>query len=272
MPIHRNPANTRLATDLKIFRRKIQTPSAKDPDSDIEIRKHLNKKAPGKYGPNSPVPPPKDKDIMTGEAYRDLSSWQSPKAKKDKDWVQIPNRLGGGLDEVMPDILDPDQCGGLPIPISNSAVSTFINWIPEPNHPQITVEILPGGIIKHTEIKNGVEVEIHAAHHYMHGIFSHILYKVRELLEDINRALEAYADVVSIANPTPPEAATYSAAVDAFEEYCADLQPGGASPFSGCFNFVGINPVVTNEGFIVSCRVKMNWRNPYHSSSTIKIP
>jgi hypothetical protein len=261
MPIAHNPANTRLATDLKIFRRKILKPSPKDPNSAKEIRKHLNKKAPGKYAAASPGP--KEDDIVTGQAFRDLSSWQSGKSPTNQEWVEFPNRLGGGLDGQMPLHLDPNTTGGLPNPIHPK-----IEWTP-PGHPKIIVEILDGGVIKHTD-KNGVE--IHDAHHYMHGIFSNILYNLRDRLETINVALESYANVVSETDPATTQATAYTAAVDAFEKYCADLQPGGSSPYAGCFNYVGINPVVTNEGFIVSCRVKMNWKNPYHSSSTIRIP
>jgi hypothetical protein len=261
MPLHQNPANTRLATDLKIYRRKIKKPSKKNPDSAKDIRRHLHKKNPIKY----PNPAPNDDDILTGEAFRDLTSWQSATA------YPIPNRMGGGLDDTTPvqflpwSIKNPDGLPDLP----QSANPEKIEWAP-PDHSKIKVDILPGGIVQHTDPTTGLEM--HDAHHFMHGIFSQILYKLRDLFEAINKALEAYANVVSDDEPANAQAATYKAAVEAFETYAASLQPGGGSTYSSTFNFVSINPVVTNEGFIISCRVKMNWKNPYHSSSTIRIP
>ena len=267
MPINQNPANTRLATDLKIYRRKILTPSPKDPDSAQHVREHLSKKAPKKYDPN---PTPGNKDILTGEAYRNLQSWQSGEPPTNQDWVEVPNRLGGGLDEGTPDCLKPKSDAnpdGLPDPTYDPK-NHFIDWM-TPDREKIKVEILPGDVVKHTGDDG---VEIHDAHHYMHGIFSNILYHLRDRLEAINVALEAYAHVVSETDPAQTQANAYTAAVKDFEDYCASLQPGGSSPYAKTLNFVGINPVVTNEGFTVSCRVKLNWRNPYHSSSTIKIP
>src|ERR1041385_7849422 len=70
MPIYQNPANTRLASDLKIYRRKITNPSPKNPDTDKEIRAHLHKRNPGKYADKPPGG--KNDDILTGEAYRAL--------------------------------------------------------------------------------------------------------------------------------------------------------------------------------------------------------
>lgn len=244
MSIPHLPANTRLATDLKIYRRKIRDP--KKPHVKEEVKKALKKKAPTKY------PNPNDDDIYTGEAYRDLASWQSPSARPQ------PNRLGGGLDNERPGYLD-----GVPDPKPPK-----IKWTP-PDHDEITVDIREDGAVVHKK-DNGDE--IHDAHHYMHAIFDRILYKVRDLLEDINKALEAYAKQVSVSNPAQDEANAYTTAVNEYEKFLASLQPGGTSAYSGAFNFVGVSPVVTNEGFIVSCRVKLNWKNPYHSSSTIKIP
>jgi len=240
-----------LATDLKIYRRKIQDPEVAD-----EIREELTEK-------DSDYENATVAELSTGEAYRDFASWQSDTAS------QIPNRLGGGLENPRPEYLN-DACQGpnrLPPPSPN----TTVTWTP-PGKAEVSVQVRDDGAIVHRQCVNGEIREIEAAHEYMHGIFNRILYDARDLLENINLALEAYAACVSETNKAQAEADAYGQAVTAFENFQAELQPGGNSPYAGAFNFVAIDPVVTNEGFIVSCRVKLNWKNPYHSSSTFKVP
>jgi hypothetical protein len=168
----------------------------------------------------------------------------------------LPERLGGGLDHITP--------GHLGINLAQPVPGTNFNYNPPGGAPAVNIVVRPDGAIVHIDAAGN---ELHEVHEYMHAIFDDILYTTRDLLEDINLALEAYAD-----DPTPPHPANYRVAVLAFDDFLANLQPGGGSPYAGAFNSVGISPVVTNEGFIVSARVKLNWKNPFHSSSTIKIP
>jgi hypothetical protein len=174
----------------------------------------------------------------------------------------MPNRLGGALKKEL------DAAHQSEAKNPNTEVKDPKKGKKVPFHGK-DIEIRTDGAIVHTDL-NGNEIE--EAHHYMHAIFDIILYDARDKLDAINSALEEYAKVVSDQNPAAGEAGAYLTKVSVFNDYCASLQPGGSSPYSSAFTCVSIEPVVTNEGFIVSCRVKLNWKNPYHSSSTVKIP
>lgn len=242
MPIESNAANTRVPRDVRNYRSKL--------DADQHARDEVRSQVRGR-GAAVPGTGPAS-ELKPRSVYEVFAQWQHPTNKKR------PERLGGGLNETIP----PHLGDKLPKPVAG----TNFEWVPPHSGQQdkIQVEVRADGAVVH---KNPDGTEREGVHHYMHAVFDDILYIARGHLETINLALEAYAD-----NPSPNTAAAYRAAVLAFEDFVASLQPGGSSPYSGAFNSAGIAPVVTNEGFIVSCRVKLNWKNPYHSSSTIKIP
>jgi hypothetical protein len=241
MPIESNAANTRIPRDIRNYRSKIE---ADDHVAD-EVREIVR-------GRGAPVPPAGPKhEIKPFGIHRNFAHFQSPSNKK------LPERLGGGLDLNRPGHLG----NNLPKP----APGTNFDFNPPGGKPKVNIVVRPDGAIVHTDPNTGAE--LHDVHEYMHAIFDDILYTARDLLEAINLALEKYAD-----DPTPANSTGYRNAVIAFDDYLAGLQPGGGSPYAGALNSVGISPLVTSEGFIVSARVKMNWKNPFHSSSTIKIP
>lgn len=240
-----DPTKARVLRDIKHYRSKIKN----DPHVKDHIKAHLKKKDQAKYGNN-----PSDALISSGDAYRDFASWQGKPSKT----ATLPNRLGGMLDGNRP-----PELNTLPDPVPNKQVE----W--QKGNSKIKADVRADGAIVHKDA-NGNELD--EAHEYMHGIFNVILYEIRKLLDTINSTLELYAEQYSETNPAQTEAGAYLSAVTAFNEYEASLQPGGRSPYSGAFTLVGIYPVVTNEGFVVSCRVKLNWKNPYHSSSTIMVP
>lgn len=238
MPNSINPANARVVRDIKIYRTKIDNAAG----TKAEIKAAVQGRDPANF------PNPTDAQIKSIDAYRVFASFQHSQNRK------FPHRLGGGLPQN-----PPGNLANLPPPTAGAA----INW----NGNAATINAQ--GAVVHTGLSTALTEQ---AHNYMHGIFDTILYTTRELLDAINVKLEAYAANVSATNAAQTEAGAYLSAVTAFNDYCASLQPNGSSPYSTAFTFVGIDPVVTNEGFIVSCRVKLAWKNPYHSSSTIAIP
>jgi hypothetical protein len=243
MPIESNPANTRVQRDVRNYRSKVNT----DPHVADEVREIVRGRGAG-------VPPGGPPGQLRPRAIYETFAWfQSPSNRANRT---RPERLGGGLDHITP--------GHLGIHLPQPVPGTNFNYNPPGGAPAVNIVVRPDGAIVHTDAAGN---ELHEVHEYMHAIFDDILYTTRDLLEDINLALEAYAD-----DPTPAHSTDYRDAVLAFDDFLANLQPGGGSPYAGAFNSVGISPVVTNEGFIVSARVKMNWKNPFHSSSTIKIP
>lgn len=250
MAIPTHPINTRVQRDVKNYRNTIDN----DPGAKDEVKRHLKKKDTGKWTNPSDA---KLKSYKDG--FKDFAYWQGT------DSPYAARRLGGGLDGDKD--FKPDHLGAkLPKPDPSKSP---IKWTPpgDDDHPdpdEMEIDVRPDGAIVHEDEDGN---ELHDVHHYMHAIFDDILYDTRRLLENINLELEAYAE-----QPNAGNAAKYQTAVLAFEDFLAQLQPGGSSPYAKAFNSVGIAPVLTNEGFIVSCRVKLNWKNPYHSSSTIKIP
>ena len=245
MSIEISPDNTRLPRDMRNYRDKIDT----DPHVAEEVRDIVRGRGAG-IPPSGPA-----SELKPFAVYRVLAHHQDSSNRKK------PERLGGGLDCERPDHLGPN----LPKPdLSGPGQGKQVVW----NHPttgeRIVIDGRADGAVVH---KDEAGKELPGAHHYMHAIFDDILYALRDLLEEINQALENYAD-----NNSAGYARAYQAAAKDFEDFQWSLQPGGTSPYAGAFNSVTLSPVVTHEGFIVSCRVKLNWKNPYHSSSTIKIP
>jgi len=245
MPIKANAADTRTARDLQHYRSKIDHV----PHANEEVKATLTRRDPTTY--NNPT----DGDVKAFSAYRDFMS------HRHNSNPPLPNRLGGGLEDPRPGYL-----ANVPAPTTIQGKQTIIKWTPPgPGSKEITITVRSDGAIIHTNPDGSEDDSVHP---YMHAIFDIILYDTRDKLEAINQALEAYAADFS---PTTSKAQAYRDAVKAFEDFRLALNLGD-SPYSGALNFADIYPVVTNEGFIVSARVKLNWKNPYHSSSTIKIP
>jgi hypothetical protein len=129
------------------------------------------------------------------------------------------------------------------------------------------VIITPEGAIRHTDPATGLELPV--PHEYMHEIFDNILYTARTRLEDINVKLETYIGAQNATNLRE-----YETAVAGYESYKAKFlgMTPNPWPYASAFNQIRFKEVVTNEGFTVSLRVEINWKNPRHSSSTIKVP
>jgi hypothetical protein len=170
--------------------------------------------------------------------------------------------LGGNLGP-RPPTLD-----GLPNPTPGSAFPFPRNHnVPPPVPPAGTVTIRADGAILHNE--NDVPDPVHreASEHYMHHVLDDILYETRHLLEEINLKLAEFA-----ATPDKLTRDAYTVALMAFEDFKHTLRTRSGNNYSQVFHWVTIDPVVTAEGYSVSARVEVNWKNPYHSSSTIRVP
>jgi hypothetical protein len=274
MPNSIDPTKARLVRDVKNYRRKVAGNSA-NPAVQADVIHHLKHKDPLKYA-NLVAGQLGDLNVYgdfasfpekpgTGANQKKVPGYDDITGRPKDDSIVMLNRLGGGLPTD-----PPTDLAVLPPPSAGQSLTWNKKNDHGPGTTPVTVRINAQGAVIHTDPVTGNELP--HAHTYMHGIFDTILYQTRDLLDDINKALEGYAAVVSDTNTALNEAGTYLNAVTAFNDYCDRLQPNGGSPFANAFTFVGISPVVTNEGFIVSCRVKLNWKNPYHSSSTIKIP
>ena len=271
MPNSIDPTKARLIRDIRIYRRKLPGTTADKVALRKEIKDELKAKDGAKYGGIV------DADLPKADVYRDVMSFQV-KGKKAPlhdtatgkplvDTIVMPNRLGGAL----PLALDANRQSQAQNPATEVVDPVKNTTIPFDGK---NIKIRADGAIEHKDPVTGAEIE--EAHDYMHGIFNIILYALRDKLELINDALEKYAEkavfFVGPVDPAAAEAGVYLSRITEFNDYCESLQPGGSSPYAEAFTYVGIEPVVTNEGFIVSCRVKLNWKNPYHSSSTIKVP
>ena len=246
MPIESSPANTRVPRDVRNFRSKLDT----DAHAADEIREIVRGRGAGVPASGPPG------QLKPRAIYETFAYYQSPSNRANRS---RPERLGGGLDHTTPPHLT-----SLPEP----EPGTSFDFNPPGGGPKVNIVVRADGAIVHIDPKTGNELP--DVHEYMHTIFEAILYKTRDKLEAINSALEAYAD-----EPTTGHSTDYRDAVLAFDDFLARLQTGvksTESPYAGAFNSVGISPVVTNEGFIVSARVKLNWKNPFHISSTIKVP
>jgi hypothetical protein len=127
------------------------------------------------------------------------------------------------------------------------------------------------GVVIHTDRARGLENP--DAHRYMHEIFDYILYTARDKLETINVALQNYCGLVK---PGPRKAAmkqAYKRAVAQFYAYTKSfVSATHPSPYATTIAGIDFRPVRTNEGFFVSLRIHIHWKNPRHSSSTISVP
>ncbi len=237
MQIHTNPASAKITGDFKVYRNIYDT----NPLAKKEIRDQLKKHNPVKWGN------PSDNLAKGYDAYKDYAYGKDPTDPKP---LPEPNRLGGQLPASKPK----------PPP---GPKSPEVIYAPLKQNPT-KIEVRTDGTIVHTDSKGNQNEH---AHEYMHAIFDDIMYDARDKLEAINTALERHLSATS-----PNTADAYTAAVGDWNKFVADLRPKGNSPYANAFNFVNIAPVVTNEGFIVSARVELDWKNPSHSSSTVKVP
>jgi len=245
--IANNPGDAKVSKDIAHYRDALKNnPPAKD-----EIKAKLKTEHPDPYAQ------PGFKKFDSFTAYRDFAFERGPKAEhsKQRGDILLP-RLGGLLDKEV--FFQPDPP---PEPVPGSVVK----WPPD-GADQTDIQISDEGAIIHVE--NGDE-EIPAAHEYMEEIFDFILYNARNKLERINRALVGSNELPP---SNPPQA--YVDALNDFKLFRGSLLPNGDSPYGRAFDDdagVGIYPVVTNEGFIVSVRIELHWKNPFHSSSTIRV-
>jgi hypothetical protein len=246
--IANNPGDAKISKDIAYYRDALKNnPAARDEIKDKLKRDHPN-----------PYAKPGFKKFETFTAYKDFGFERGPKAQHSKQRGDtLLTRLGGLLDEEP--FFEPEPP---PVPEPGSV----IEWPATKDHDQTDIQISDEGAIIHTE--KGDE-EIPAAHEYMEEIFDFILYNTRNKLERINRALVGSNEVPP--SKTPP---TYAQALKDFQSFSDSLRPKGDSPYRKAFDDdtgVGIFPVVTNEGFIVSVRIELHWKNPFHSSSTIRV-
>jgi hypothetical protein len=242
-PIPPDPENTIAASDFKNYIAALDDAALGD-----EIQEHAKERLKKLKNKDCHLKYPKEEEaeevLRTFAGYRD-------------------SELGG--DDRLGNTLDPDDASKKskppPPPVQVARDPT--------QRPGVTVT--SEGVVKH--IDPGTGKEIPKAHEYMHEIFDYILYSVRPMLEDINVKLEKYCE-----KPDPDTKKYYEDARKVFDDFVASF-PGPCrnlnvdpSEYASAFNEVEFKPVVTNEGFTVSLRVRINWKNPRHSSSTIKVP
>jgi len=247
--IANNPGDAKLSKDIAHYRDALKNNSA----ARTEIKDKL------KRDHANPYAKPGFKRFETFTAYKDFGFERGPKAQHSRQRGDtLLTRLGGLLDKEP--FFEPE-----PPPVPEPGC--VVKWPATKDHDQTDIQISDEGAIIHTE--NGDE-EIPAAHEYMEEIFDFILYNTRNKLERINRALEGSNEFPP---SNPPQA--YVDAVNDFQWFRESLQqPKGDSPYRKAFDDpdgVGVFPVVTNEGFIVSVRIELHWKNPFHSSSTIRV-
>jgi hypothetical protein len=215
------------------YRNVFDNVDGKHPNAKNDIRSDLSGKKPAEYPPGFP-----DSKAKSFDAYTDVFF--------DPD----RNRLGGKLPKDKPKDKPPKP------------LAPEITWPPKTT---TKVQVNPDGSIVHKDLAG---VEIPKAHEYLHAIFTYILHDARDLLDKINEALVAY----NVYPSDPSKAAAYTAAVAEFNAFEVSLGLGGSSDYAKALSFARILPVVTNEGFIVSVRIELKWKNPYHSSSTVTVP
>ena len=252
MPIEINPANTDLSKDFANYQKEFKA----HPETKKEIKKHLHQKNSAKYSDWDPANPNKDDAVFLGlDAFGDFAF----------SGTTTTDRLGGKLDPSRPGGLNniPNPTPGAQFPFSRN----HDNPPPVPPFGTVRVRAADGAIL-HNPIDVPLEEDRDASDHYMHHVFDDILYETRDLLEQINIKLTDY-----VANPSKVTRDAYAVAVMDFDDFRATLKTGTTkNTYSQAFNWVTIEPVKTNEGYIVSARVEVNWKNPYHSSSTIRVP
>jgi hypothetical protein len=246
MQITINPTNAAQCRDYANFVLQFRTPEGKE-----EIKKGLHTRFPAKYPAGTA-----DADFETFEAFEDFAFGLVGRGAADR-------RLGGSL----PDITQPQFNAKLLALRPPTANFQFPVDADNPAGEKGTVHVRDDGAILHNEDDVPNEKDREATHEFMHHYFDDILFVARDLLDKINGALDTFSEA-------PTKAllrAAYEQAVRDFENFVASLQPSIIDG-KGPFNWVTIAPVVTNEGYIVSVRVEVNWKNPYHSSSTVRVP
>jgi hypothetical protein len=257
MSIQMNPANTAHPQDFQNYMREFDKPN--NDEAKDEIKKQLNKVSSTKY----PFPIT-DAKCKTFEAYEDFALGSSGRGRADK-------RLGGTLDYPYPiSQAFAKELSDLPEPIPDANNNNDIQFaFPRghnfPGNGTVTVRGGDGAIL-HTVPPVAPGANLEATVEYMHHRFDKVLYLSRDHLEKINEALAEYTE-----NPTPGKRTVYENAVRQFEDLVASLQPR-LPDGKGPFDWVTVTPLVTAEGYIVSARIEVHWKNPYHSSSTIRVP
>jgi len=251
MQLTHDPAAEKGSIDVANYRRDFgNNPVAKD-----EIKKHLRNRNGTKYPPNTP-----DLVFRRLEAYQDFAF----------GGTQPEHRLGGSL----------DQTTAAPPPAHQRDEEEFIDFpVGHDSDKTGRVHVLANGTIVHADV-TGDDGE--ATHNYMHHVFNYVLYKTRDLTETINRALNWYNEAM-VQGPKSQDAQDAAIAYnDAVEEFEKFRNNGEGNIFFDAFTdtnvsgvvkkAIDITPVKTNEGYYVSARITVNWKNPYHSSSTIRVP
>lgn len=252
MGLTNNPETIRLSVDVANYRRDFDDTSK---PAKKEIKEKLKKHNSTKYPDTAP-----DFVFKMFGAYQDFAYGGN----------EPERRLGGILDQTTPQ----------PPPAHKQNTEEFIDYVADHQTGKTgKVHVLANGTILHDGI-TGDDGE--ATHHYMHHVFDHILYKTRDLAEGINRALSWYNEVVplgSTSQEVKDAIKAYENAITAFEDF---RDKGTGNIFYDAFTTtvvggvtkkaVNVMPVITIEGYYVSARVELNWKNPYHSSSTIRVP
>jgi hypothetical protein len=246
-PIPTDPAATIAASDFPNYLLAVDHPDL-GVDYREEVDRRLQRIKDKDGNPKYPTKPDRDAVLRTFDGYLDSE-------------LGGRGRLGNTLEDTNPQIdIHKDYTNGMPPTLD--AVRTNRTRGPD-------VIVTPEGTVTH--LKNGHEIP--EAHEYMHEIFDYILYEARAKLEAINVKLQDYSET-----PNATTKAAYDYAVKAYDDFRASFPtlscstPANPSPFATAFNEVKFKPVVTNEGFTVGLRVQLNWKNPRHSSSTIKVP
>jgi hypothetical protein len=256
MQMQFNPNNTNLVRDFTNYKKAFEEiPEAKEEIKE-HLKKHVKVKVPDPADAKKEIEVPKyppatpDNVYTTFAAYQDFAFGGGGNV----------DRLGGSLG------LRPGHLDNLEQP--NPGQFQFSRGHnPPPVPPTGTVKVRADGAILHNLADVPDEKDREATHHYMHHVFDDILYESRDLLEAINLRLGNYT-----ANPTKANRDFYAGAVMNFDDFRASLKTRNDHNYSQAFNWVTVEPVVTNEGYIVSARIEVNWKNPYHSSSTIRVP
>jgi hypothetical protein len=244
-PITNDPETTTAAHD---FQNYLAAVNFKEPAIKKDVRDHVNERLEKVRDRNWHLiyPKPEDREavLQKFDGYRDSE-------------LGGPRRLGNALPKTPPETKDNKVLTPAEVEADSGKNYGF--------------KVIDGVVI-HTDTATGTENP--AAHHYMHEIFDHILYTSRDLLEAINLALERYCGTPD--KPETQKAAmkqAYREAVAQFYAYTKSFEAAtDPSPYATTFNSIEFKPVVTNEGFFVSLRIHINWKNPRHSSSTISVP
>ncbi|MCI0746450.1 MAG: hypothetical protein L0Y58_13690 [Verrucomicrobia subdivision 3 bacterium] len=243
MLIESDPSKVTLSKDVANYRHDFVT----DSHAKKEFKKLLKKLNGAKYPESAP-----DGLFKRFDTYQDFAF----------TGASIEGRLGGKLENPSPEFDLPIRPPG--------ATSDLIFAFPTDHDSSNTgtVTIKPDGTIVHSSISGD---DLEATDHYMHLVFDYVLHKTRDLLEAINTALNWYNEDIT----DPDASVAYTKAVNDFNEFVDG--PTGPStsdpnPYRSAFQKLEISPVLTREGYIVSARIEMRFKNPAHSSSTVRVP